>query len=390
MLEFKKKVDDRKILKKRLEELTGTKAVYTYVPRCAYLAGDYAIEMDGRLTVEEDKADRQVIRTLIDEGLIEGQAEAGDAGGTASMQDAEGAGLMQTVESGEAVETERTEEGAAILETGESRETQEAEETVEAGEAEEAEDAVDAEEAGEAEEAVETMDTEGTEALCDYNAVYDLAISLPAGSHNAQTLRNLVNTIYSRGKLLTKATGGHFGIDAGLLKALDEAGDLYTAEDFRRAVGMYEDSTGGPSMTGLVLTPEKVIFTGFPQTDSPEKTKAFMQLAERINSAASRQKRIAAKAVDDTNERYSFRVWMVRIGMGGGEFKEARRILLEPLAGHSAFRTPEDAEKAKQKRLAAKTSAADASGSAPAEDAVETTETEGATGAADGAEAPAV
>ena len=150
-------------------------------------------------------------------------------------------------------------------------------------------------------------------------------------------------------------------------------------------------------MTGLVLTPEKVIFTGFPQADEPEKTKAFMQLAERVNSAALRQKRIAAKAVDDTNEKYSFRVWMVRIGMGGGEFRDARRILLEPLAGHSAFRTPKDAEKAKQKRLAARAEAVanisepeTAEDAAGARDAVETTETEGATGAAEIAEAPAV
>jgi len=363
MLEFRKKVDDRKAVKKRLEELTGTKAVYTYVPRCAYLVGDYAIEMDGRLTAEEDKADWQILQTLIDEGLIEaGETPATEAHAAESKK--------QTTED----QTTEAEEQTTVEEEA----VPEGEPAVEA-ETEEGEGA-----SGKVEDRME-------EQPYDYNAIYDLAISLPAGSHNAQTLRNLVNTIYSRGKLLTRSTGGHFGINAGLLKALDEAGDLYTAEDFRRAVGMYEDSTGGPSMTGLVLTPEKVIFTGFPQADEPEKTKAFMQLAERINSAALRQKRIAAKAVDDTNEKYSFRVWMVRIGMGGGEYREARRILLDPLAGHSAFRTPEDAEKAKQKRLAARAAAAaDAFGSAPAEDAVEATETEGTTDTAENAEAPAV
>ena len=368
MLEFRKKADDRKAVKKRLEELAGTKAVYTYVPRCAYLVGDYAIEMDGRLTAEEDKADWRILQTLIDEGLIEaGETPAEDTETAAGEQAAE----EQTAEAGE--QTDVGEENPVETEPGAEEET-----------------AGSADASGEVEGRVE-------EQPYDYNAIYDLAISLPAGNHNAQTLRNLVNTIYSRGKLLTRATGGHFGIDAGLLKALDEAGDLYSAEDFRRAVGMYEDGTGGPSMTGLALTPEKVIFTGFPQADDPEKTKAFMQLAERVNSAALRQKRIAAKAVDDTNEKYSFRVWMVRIGMGGGEFRDARRILLEPLAGHSAFRTPKDAEKAKQKRLAARAEAVanisepeTAEDAAGARDAVETTETEGATGAAEIAEAPAV
>jgi hypothetical protein len=35
--------------------------------------------------------------------------------------------------------------------------------------------------------------------------------------------------------------------------------------------------------------------------------------------------------------------------MGGDEFKQTRRFLMENLGGHTAFRTPEEAEKAKIK-----------------------------------------
>ena len=53
--------------------------------------------------------------------------------------------------------------------------------------------------------------------------------------------------------------------------------------------------------------------------------------------------------MDTTNEKYALRIWLVRMGMGGDEYKASRKILMERLSGHTAFRTPADAEKAKEK-----------------------------------------
>ena len=36
------------------------------------------------------------------------------------------------------------------------------------------------------------------------------------------------------------------------------------------------------------------------------------------------------------------RIWLLRLGMNGPEYKEERRILMENLSGHAAFRTEED------------------------------------------------
>ena len=47
-------VRDRKELVRRLEELTGLTANYTYVPRCAYEIGAFTVERDCSLTVGED------------------------------------------------------------------------------------------------------------------------------------------------------------------------------------------------------------------------------------------------------------------------------------------------------------------------------------------------
>ena len=47
-----------------------------------------------------------------------------------------------------------------------------------------------------------------------------------------------------------------------------------------------------------------------------------------------------------TNELYTFRAWLVTLGMNGKEFKEAREILMAPLNGCMGHRTPQTREKA--------------------------------------------
>ena len=83
-------------------------------------------------------------------------------------------------------------------------------------------------------------------------------------------------------------------------------------------------------------------FTGFPLTDDPEKNTAFQQIACLMNKHALEQKRIQAKAVNGDNEKYAFRIWLLRLGMNGDEYKASRKILMENLSGHSAFRTQDE------------------------------------------------
>ena len=64
-----------------------------------------------------------------------------------------------------------------------------------------------------------------------------------------------------------------------------------------------------------------------------------------MNQQAISQKRIQAKDVNDENEKYALRTWLLRLGMNGPDFKETRKILMENLSGHAAFRTDEEAQK---------------------------------------------
>ena len=172
----------------------------------------------------------------------------------------------------------------------------------------------------------------------------DLELAFPTSQHNGVSLRNLVNLIYSRGRLISKATGGHFHVETDLVETLRDDSCTYTVANFIEALKSYEAQCG-TAMEGLVITEEKVSFTGFPTASDYAHLTAFGHLAILMNQQAISQKRIQAKDVNDENEKYALRTWLLRLGMNGPDFKETRKILMENLSGHAAFRTDEEAQK---------------------------------------------
>ena len=103
---------------------------------------------------------------------------------------------------------------------------------------------------------------------------------------------------------------------------------------------------------GLELTDDKITFTGFPATTEPDRIQTFMQLSSAMCAMAKKQKRTLARPVNEDNERYIFRIWLLRLGMAGDEYKTARRILLEPLSGSMAFKDQAMEERFKEKQKA--------------------------------------
>ena len=54
MKKFKLNVPERKELVTRLVDLTGQRARYTFMPRCAYEVGGYSVEKDGDVRMRDD------------------------------------------------------------------------------------------------------------------------------------------------------------------------------------------------------------------------------------------------------------------------------------------------------------------------------------------------
>lgn len=298
MMRFKLNIADRKELVKRLGELTGTAPHYTRMPRCAYEIGVYTVERDGSLTVGEEAAEPGILTTLKDEGLI---------------RDAEGI-LEAAAEQPEQAETEPIPDSEYESEVREEAAGQE-----------------------------ETAAQEGMEPL-------DLALSFPMGEHTGVSLRNLVNMVYSRGPLLSKASGGNFRVEKELAERLRDDACTATVQTFLKALADYMEAHGG--MEGLQITEQQISFTGFPVPADQPHADAFLQLAAMMNAMALSQKRIQAKEVSTDNEKYAFRIWLLRLGMNGDAYKSTRKVMMENLGGHAAFRTPEEAEKAKTKNKA--------------------------------------
>lgn len=337
MLKFELNIADRKTLANRMEELTGIHPYYTRAPLYAYDIGNYTIDRDGNLLVKPENADAELLTTLLNEELIRG-----------------GESIESTDDQPE--DTEPTENLA--------------DESVAEEEPDGAtEDEPDAEES-ESEDQPEEVPL-------------DLELAFPTSQHNGVSLRNLVNLIYSRGRLISKATGGHFHVETDLVETLRDDSCTYTVANFIEALKSYEAQCG-TAMEGLVITEEKVSFTGFPTASDYDHLRAFGHLAILMNQQAISQKRIQAKDVNDENEKYALRTWLLRLGMNGPDFKETRKILMENLSGHAAFRTDEEAqkflarEKAKRDALKAAKQAAQngdpATGETAAQDAAQPTQ----------------
>lgn len=337
MLKFKLNVAERKTLAKRMEELTGIHPYYTKAPLYSYDIGSYTIDRDGNLLVEPENADAELLTTLLNEGLIRG-------GESIESTDDQPEDTEPTDHLEEEPVTEDTEAETEVLDEQESEDADTAEENEPAED--ESEEAAEPDNTAEDEpDAEEPESDEQPEAEDQPEEVpLDLELAFPVSQHNGVTLRNLVNLLYSRGKLIGKATGGHFHVEEGLVEKLKDDSCTFAIMNFINAVSDYETEHGA-ALEGLKITTEKVTFTGFPTAPDHEHLTAFAQLAVLMNQQAISQKRIQAKDVNDENEKYALRTWLLRLGMNGPDFKETRKILMEKLSGHAAFRTDEEAQK---------------------------------------------
>ena len=417
MTRYRKMINDRKVLVNRLAVLTGQEPRYTRVPRCAYEVGPYTVEKDGELTVPDECKNDSIIQTLAAEGLIgEGRDVAQPArvvtvqraaAEEQRFQAAQAEQVSLGTEDWEPDEEEDDEGDTATVMINSTEIGQEsqavwqadadilsgleiplpdelaAEEATESTQEEETREEVEETEAEAADETVlDTGGGDGTDIDSDGSDTdtgdepepqdtpdipTGAVVSLPLTGHTAESLKNLVTMIYSKGALISKATGGVFVAEKDLVDAILDESSLHS-------IG-YEQEYGS-GILGMKVGEDRIVFDGFPDRVDADHVKTFTQLVSCMARTAKKQKRVVARETETENERYSMRTWLLRLGMNGPEFKEARKHLMENLTGHTAFRTAEEAERAKAKAQkkrdemkAAK--AAEAAGAVEAETPVE-------------------
>lgn len=412
MLKFKKNIDDRKELAQMLAGLTGQRSVYTRAPLYAYQVGAYMVDREGDVTVAEADADWEVLNLLIEEGYLlplddvtaefeeENITEAEPVAEAESTTEENTAyeEVIAIVEENAAVEENTRFDSLVESDVENNLMTAEDDSSGCAFAAESAPVVTDVEcEQEVEEESLAQMDADSETQDSDEDAIEDVPpeepsatieapantneetvgfdFTLPITGHTGISLRNLVYLIYSRAKMLNKATGTSFRVDKSLVDFLRDDTCTYTVDAFRKKLADYE-AEHGSGMDGLVICEDTVTFRGFVGEADHDHMTAYSQLATMMNKMAITQKRIQAKSVSTENEKYSFRIWLLRLEMNGDEFKRTRKLLMENLEGHTAFRTPKEAERAKEKARQKRAELRAAKEAAEADEADESVDTD--------------
>lgn len=87
-----------------------------------------------------------------------------------------------------------------------------------------------------------------------------------------------------------------------------------------------------------VVTETTVSFPWFPFTADPDEVNAYSVFITKLCDMAKNQKRVVTAISETDNDKYTFRCFLLRLGLIGDEYKKARKVLLRNLTGNSAFR----------------------------------------------------
>lgn len=163
--------------------------------------------------------------------------------------------------------------------------------------------------------------------------VINTEIILPMDGHTGATLRNLVNMINSKQSIIKKVFG--FEKDIVSKEFIEEINKtrLTTIDEFETEV----ERIGYNKIPGLSFDFHKKNIS-FNFIGNYEDTEAAIQFVAALNKTSKEFKQSSPKPTETDNEKFTFRVFLIRLGFIGDEYKKARKILLSNLEGNSAFR----------------------------------------------------
>lgn len=195
------------------------------------------------------------------------------------------------------------------------------------------------------------------------NSSCGLHCHINAAPHTPKTLRNIVNIMAAKEDLLYKAlkvnvSREHYcqKMDTRFLDEINNRPPMsmeqiksmwYDGEDY--SYRHYDDTRYHALNLHSVFYKGTIEFRLFNSTLHAGEVKSAIQLCLAISHQALIQKSARhAKTVSD-NEKYTFRTWLLRLGLIGDEFKTARHHLLKNLDGNIAWKDPAQAEKQKER-----------------------------------------
>ena len=86
------------------------------------------------------------------------------------------------------------------------------------------------------------------------------------------------------------------------------------------------------------VTDDRVTFDWFPFSGEEGEGLAYSNFIDLLTKSLKEQKRVNASKTQTENPKFAMRVYLIRLGMVGDEYKQTRKILLRNLEGSAAFR----------------------------------------------------
>ena len=179
-------------------------------------------------------------------------------------------------------------------------------------------------------------------------------VHVDATAYTAKNLWNLVNIMSAKEDILYKALQvkqrrqEHYckKTDEKLVKTintekpqtLQKVKEIWYEGSTSRSYEHYDSSRYHALNLHSLWQGKGIEFRCFNGTTHAGKIKAYIQLCLAISHQALTQKSASTKKTKSTNEKFTFRTWLLHLGLIGKEFETARQHLLANLDGDAAYR----------------------------------------------------
>ena len=155
-------------------------------------------------------------------------------------------------------------------------------------------------------------------------------------------MANLLRMVYGKQRLINRMLDSEMlYVGEAIITTISE-NPPGTPEDFEAKV---QTAIETGRLKGMDISAEKVTLSVPFVEDDPTRWTAYSDLLCGMLRTAGAATRVGIKQTDDPeNEKYHANSWLMRMGFGGTDFKETRRVLMKHLNGYAAFRSAEEME----------------------------------------------
>ena len=190
-------------------------------------------------------------------------------------------------------------------------------------------------------------------------------VHVDGANHTPRSIRNIINIVASKNDLLYKSLGilperkkYCEQLDSHLIEqmhrfkpqTMERIADIwYRGYSMQRDYRYHDSRYHFLNLHSFLNGNGTLEFRGFNATLHAGKVKSYIQLSLAMCHQAKIQKSASRMVTQTDNPKYTFRTYLLRLGLIGDEFKTARQHLLEPLPGNIAWRDPAQAERQRER-----------------------------------------